>query len=439
MQQSPISNNYFCPLLLSTFLPNLPRRRIAFDSSIMATTMVLPVGEDEKNTMVQSEANTSSNSSNSTKNRPNPLNLSPFDPNELSHKLSAVAVDKEDDSASSIVSGSQDSPKDDPSKSATLSPKTALKQSPAKSPKSPKSRQSSISSRRSSIFGHFSIKGSNYDPKKDDDKISKPAPYRHVPKTAAAQFAKTTTIEPLTDKAVVTKQMKSPGPAPATMSLQDYNRQYRRTQSLSHGRPYDRTSAPFTVLESTAEVDEDSNQPSNKQFLQPHSQNFDPANEATRRMSTGNMRARSDVQRGVVDVPLHSDPRKDSTNLSVYRAGSVSSLGGNPSPWTQGSAGNSPFNRVDFDSRRSSEASGPSRRSSVGPSGNTQRATVVDMYRVDWTESDQTGRRRDSRWSIMRGRIGSKERRESGSVSGDSNPPTSPTSPKTGFLGRFKR
>ncbi|KAF7539851.1 hypothetical protein G7Z17_g12331 [Cylindrodendrum hubeiense] len=413
----------------------------------MAAIMVLQAGEKDQKAVSQVKTNTSNKSTKSSKNRPNSLTLSPFDPSELSHKLSAVAIEKGDDSAGSTLSGSQDSLKDDQFKLDTPSPTTAVaKQSPTKSSsKSSKSPQVGSTSRRSSLFGHFSIKGSNYDPKKDDDSTMNPTPYRHVPRTAATQFAKTTTIEPLTDKAVVTKHAKSPGSTSGSMSLQDYNKQYRRTQSMSHGRPYDRNVAPHTVLESTAEVDEDSGQPNNKLLQQTQgTQCFDPAQEMARRMSTGNMRVRPDAQRGVLDVPPPGAGRKDSTNLSVYRAGSVSSIGSNLSPWFHSSAPVSPFNQATHDSRRGSETSGVSVHSRRG-SANSQRAAVVDMYHVDWSQGDKSGRRRDSRWSIMRGRIGSvskqtKERKgESGSVSEESTNSAASTSPKTGILGRFKR
>ncbi|KAH7155310.1 hypothetical protein B0J13DRAFT_223029 [Dactylonectria estremocensis] len=394
----------------------------------MATTEILQTGDDVQTTMNAPKEITARKSS---KNRPKSLSLTPFDPNELSHKLSVVAMDKDDDSTDTNVSESQDSPKADQAKPAA-SPMTTLANEPPTKPS--KSRNGSTSSRRGSFF-NFSIKGSNYDLKKDDDAIPKPAPYRHVPKTAASQFVKTTTIEPLEDKAVVTRHAKSPGHGNSAMSLHDYNRQYRRTQSFSHGRPYDRHGAPHTVLESTAEVDEEGGQPISRLTLPSKLQSYSLTGETARRMSTGNIRARSTHQE-VLEVPPPAAVRKDSTNMSVYRAASVSSTGDNVSPWFQSSGTATPSSRVDVDSRRGSETSGPSRRGSA----NAQRATMVDMYRVDWSP----GRRRDSRWSIMRGRIGSvskssKDKREHGSESGESNPPESPTSPKTGFLGIFKR
>ncbi|KAH7156124.1 hypothetical protein EDB81DRAFT_378235 [Dactylonectria macrodidyma] len=395
----------------------------------MATEIVLQTGHDAQVAMNTPKENIARKNS---KNRPKSLNLTPFDPNELSSKLSVVAMDKDDDSTETNVSESRDSPKEDQPKPAA-SPMTTLTNESTTKPS--RSRQGSTPSRRGSFF-NFSIKGSNYNPKKDDDAIPEPAPYRHVPKTAAAQFIKTTTIEPLADKAVVTKRVKSPGYGNSAMSLHDYNRQYRRTQSFSHGRPYDRNGAPHTVLESTAEVDEESGQPISRLFLQNKLQSYSLAGETSRRMSTGNIGARSEAHREALEVPPPVAVHKDSTNMSVYRAGSVSSTGDNVSPWFQSSGTVTPSSRVDIDSRRGSETSGPSRRGST----NAQHATVVDMYRVDWSP----GRKRDSRWSIMRGRIGSvskssKEKREHGSVSGDSNPPESPTSPKSSFLGIFKR
>ncbi|KPM39456.1 hypothetical protein AK830_g7103 [Neonectria ditissima] len=397
---------------------------------------------DDQTTLLPAQFDTSTKIS-KTKNRPKSLTLSPFDPNELSHKLSTVASEQDDDSTDSMTSESQDSPKDDPmSKNTTPSPKTTAAKE--LSPKFSK-QGASPASRRTSIFQHFSIKGSNYDAKKDDDASPKPAPYRHIPKNAAAQFAKTTTVSPLTEKAVVTKQVKSPGPgcmSNGTMSLQEYNKQSRRTQSLCHGRPpHDRNGNPFplTVLESTAEVDEEPNTLNSRLSLQPNQlRGFDLANEMARRMSTGNMRAQ---QRGGVEVPLPVVVRNDATNLSVFRQSSIGSAD-NMSPFHMSSGPTSPL-RQEFDQqlslvRRSSDAnSNPSRRSSVV---NAQRATVVDMYRVDWSQSDQSKRRRDSRWSIMRGRIGSTSSKSDrkDSVSGESVEPGSPASPKAGFLGRFK-
>ncbi|KAK7429251.1 hypothetical protein QQZ08_004261 [Neonectria magnoliae] len=397
------------------------------------------VDNQKKLSQTQSDSPTTAK----TKNRPKSLTLSPFDPSELSNKLSTVASDQDDDSTASITSGSQDSPKEDlMSNNTTPSPNTTTAK--ALSPKFFKQNASPVS-RRTSIFQHFSIKGSNYDPKKDDDITPKAAPYRHVPKNAAAQFAKTTTVSPLTEKATVTKQVKSPGPgcmSNGTMSLQEYNKQSRRTQSLCHGRPQDRSgnAFPLTVLESTAEVDEDPTTLNSRLSLQPNQlRGFDLANEMARRMSTGNMRP---GQRGGVEVPPPIVVRNDSTNLSVFRQSSISSVD-NMSPFHTGSGHTSPL-RHSFDQqqpspgRRGSEAnSNPSRRGSVV---NPQRATVVDMYRVDWSQSDQSKRRRDSRWSIMRGRIGSVSNKSDTkeSVSGESVEPEPPASPKTGFLGRFK-
>lgn len=372
------------------------------------------------------------------------------DPREITRKLSmAMGSDdkkrddgkdkksddkKDDDTASTSTLWKEEYTVDSnnasyfPPSPRTVDPNSKPKYNPALSPGVSSQQSSSASPRRSSLFSHFSFKGSNYDPKEDEPTPPTPR-YKHVPKNAASQFAKTTTVEPLADKSAANRQMlPSPPPVKGTMSVHEYNRMYRRTQSLSAGRTHERTNSLFPpVLESTAEVEEEPLTSNPRHSLQPHHmRGFNLAHELTRRMSAGNIQAKADVQR-IVDMP--TSPRRSS--FSDGRHQSIAS---------SGSDSNSPF-RQDFnnmsrrDSRRDSETgSTVSRRGSLNP----QRATAIDMYRVDWSQSDEPKSRRDSKWSLMKGRIGHGSQSREGSVSGHEDSHNLP-SPKSGFLARFRR
>jgi hypothetical protein len=303
------------------------------------------------------------------KSRFRPKSLLLPDPREITRKLSiAMGSDdkkrdegkdkktedkKDDDTASTSTLWKEDYCLDGSSNPNPPSPRTVdlgskPKHSPALSPGVVQQQANPASPRRASLFSHFSFKGSNYDPKEEEPAPKTPR-YRHVPKNAASQFAKTTTVEPLTDKQGVSKQMlPSPSPVKGTMSVQDYNRMYRRTQSLSASRTYERSNSLFpAVLESTAEVDEEPLTSNPRHSLQPHHmRGFNLAHELTRRMSAGNIHSKADVQR-TVEMP--ASPRRSS--FSGGRHESVAS---------SGSDGNSPF-RQDFGtasrrgSRRDSE------------------------------------------------------------------------------------
>ncbi|KAJ4271418.1 hypothetical protein NW762_000120 [Fusarium torreyae] len=307
--------------------------------------------------------------------------------------------------------------------------------------------------RRGSIFDAFRFRGSNYTDelqKQEEDDTQKPARYKHVPQVAAQQFARTTTVEPITQKASPKGMKPVPGTHSmnhGTMSQQEYNRQYRRAQSLCSGRPAGAHN--FSKLASTAEMDEGSAQ-QKKQNIRG---SMCGRPEPPRRMSTGNMWGKSDPQ-------PQSPFRRDSTGVGGFqgnsapsaRRESASSSGfsdasspfaresGPTTPFRQEFGGNSPPHRRG--SENSSGASG-SRRGSLAGMANPQRA--AEIHRVDWSQSDQPVKvRRDSKWGGLKHRKlsvsqlkPSEEREVPYVIETTSQSSTSPKSPKHGFLKRF--
>ncbi|CAM1504139.1 Fc.00g017300.m01.CDS01 [Cosmosporella sp. VM-42] len=412
------------------------------------------------------------------KNRPKSLQLNPFDAGELTRRLSVVVAEQDDDNVDSMapLKSSKESPmnysyhlKGRAASVATssASPRTIPGKQPSPKDKgfSPKLHMRKYSTseaapRRGSIFDRFSWKGSNYDEKEEQATQATTAPaYRHVPRVAAAQFARTTTVETVSQKAQVVKSTKpAPGPGAmsnATMSAGDYNKAYRRAQSLCSGRPYNGSNGfQLTVLETTAEVDEDAQQPQRSSFQGHWTKGFDVGPEPSlgRRMSTGNMFAKADNR---LPVEMPSFQRRDSTvrrdshsTSSSFRRDSGGSTPfrdpGNLSPYRRdsdkdSSAPLSPF-RQEFEGlthiRRESEAGIASRRGSY--------AAMVEMHRADWSQSDNGSKnsgsnllRVESKWNL-RGRLSSISKH--GKEGDEENlPPMSPRSPKSGFLSKFKR
>ncbi|KAF4455983.1 hypothetical protein F53441_1796 [Fusarium austroafricanum] len=405
------------------------------------------------------------------RHRPKALQIQPLDPNELSAKLDNLLVENDGQPHHSVhpedslwpplsaVSMGTLSPRTIPGTNASSSVTTAVSSrrsrkergdeklgllSPAKPP------------RLGSFFDAFRFRGSNYtdEIQKQEEDAQKLVRYKHVPQVAAQQFARTTTVEPLTQKASPKRGMRPvPGPhsmTNGTMSLQEYNRQYRRAQSLCSGRPAGANS--FSKLTSTAELNEGSARQRRQSARGSVLWNGNKP-ELSRRMSTGNMWAKSD--------PQSSPPfRRDSTGVvgfqgnsaSSMRRGSASSSGFSDasSPFVRESGPTTPF-KQEFGSnippnRRGSEqsaATSGSRRGSFVNVPNPQHA--AEIHRVDWSQSDQPVKlRQDSKWGGLKHRktsvsqqklIDEKETfhaTETGSQSSDS-----PKSPKPGFLKRF--
>ncbi|KAJ4315142.1 hypothetical protein N0V84_008530 [Fusarium piperis] len=436
----------------------------------MTTTMLYTTGAsmDEPTNRFANKTN----SSGKPRHRPKSIQIEPFDPNELSKKLTGLAVEQDGQPSQqnqlqvpmSANDMGEPSPRTIPAQQPTSSTTSAT-------PKSHKEKKNdklgtptqAAPSRRGSIFDHLRFRGSNYTDeteRQEEEDAKKKVRYRHVPQVAAQQFARTTTVEPLAQKAQPSPQgMRSvPGPHSmnnGTMSLQEYNRQYRRAQSLCSGRP----SGPpgRTRLESTAEVDEENSQQKNPRIsVQGQFWNDLKAGEPGRRMSTGNMWGRSDSQ---LQVPF----RRDSTavgavcqnNPTSGRRGSASSSGFSDvsSPFARDSGPASPF-KTEFGGANSPNRQGsdntsaaPSRRSSLAGIANPQRA--AEVHRVDWSQSDQPAKvRRDSKWAGLKQRKASTSQKTNneeklsppGTETGaQAQPSTSPKSPKVGFLGRFKR
>ncbi|KAM0440785.1 hypothetical protein ACHAPT_000086 [Fusarium lateritium] len=438
----------------------------------MTTTMLYTTGAsmDEPTNRFANKTN----SSGKPRHRPKSIQIEPFDPNELSKKLTGLAVDQDGQPSQhtqlQVPMSASDMGEPSPRTIPTQQPASAMTPAASKSQKEKKDDKlnapapAAPQSRRGSIFDHLRFRGSNYTDeteRQEEEDSKRKVRYRHVPQVAAQQFARTTTVEPLTQKAQPSSKGMRPVPGPhsmnnGTMSLQEYNRQYRRAQSLCSGRP----SGPHgrTKLESTAEVDEETSQQKNPRIsVQGQFWNDLKAGETGRRMSTGNMWGRSDSQ---LQVPL----RRDSTAVgavcqnssSPMRRGSASSSGFSDvsSPFARDSGPASPF-KTEFGSpnspnRRGSDntsAAPSSRRSSLANIANPQRA--AEVHRVDWSQSDQPVKvRRDSKWGGLKQRKASSSQKTNNEeklsppgadTEAQAQPSTSLKSPKAGFLGRFKR
>ncbi|KAM0340693.1 hypothetical protein ACHAPU_010365 [Fusarium lateritium] len=405
------------------------------------------------------------------RHRPKALQIQPLDPSELSVKLNSLSIDIDgqpshstyiEDSLRSPLSARSmgaPSPRTIPrvhsssSVTTTVSSKSSRKEkldgklnlpSPSKPP------------RRSSIFDAFRFRGSNYTDeaqKQEEDSAQKPVRYKHVPQVAAQQFARTTTVEPLAQKASPKVMKPAPGPHSmnvGTMSLQEYNRQYRRAQSLCNGKAVGLHSRPR--LASTAETDEEVAQQRNQNVRGSMSWNGNRP-ELPRRMSTGNLWGKSETK-------SPSLFRRDSTgvggsqtsSVSSVRRGSASSSGFSDasSPFARESGPATPF-KQDFGGnnspqRRGSEhsaATSGSRRGSFVNVPNPQY--TAEIHRADWSQSDQPVKaQRDPKWGGLKHRKTSVSQQKSvdekeihNAVEAVSQPSVSQKSPKSGFLKRF--
>ncbi|KAM0238370.1 hypothetical protein ACHAP5_008655 [Fusarium lateritium] len=406
------------------------------------------------------------------RHRPKALQIQPLDPNELSAKLNDLSVDSgggqpsqsvysEDSLRPPLSARSMGAPSPRTIPKMPMSPSVTTTVSSRSFKKEKKDAKLSPSSplkppRRGSIFDAFRFRGSNYteEVQKQEDDVQKPTRYRHVPQVAAQQFARTTTVEPLTQKASPKGMGPAPGPHSTnngTMSLQEYNRQYRRAQSLCSGRAAGTHNLP--KLASTAEMDEGLAQ--QKKLHARGSMAWNGARpELPRRMSTGNLWGKSDPQ-------PPSPFRRDSTGVggsqvsssSSARRGSASSSGfsdasslfvresGPVTPFKQEFGGNnSPHRR----GSENSAATSGSRRGSFINVPNPQH--TAEIHRVDWSQSDQPVKvRRDSKWGGLKQRKTSISQQKSSDeketpyvIETGSQPSISPKSPKTGFLKRFK-
>lgn len=425
------------------------------------------------------------------KNRPQALQLAPFDAGELSRRLSVVVAGQDDDEVDPMSMVPPKSAKESPrnyqlkkdrsmSFNDSASPRSVPRKEPSPKGLAPKlsARKDSTSEapvRRGSIFDRFNWKGSNFKEEEEQQKKPPAQPaYRHVPKHAASQFARTTTVETVSQKVtqVPKSAVSSASLGNPPISPMEYNNMYRRAHSLCSGRPYDRN-GQFGVRETIAEVDEESSQPKNRQNGRGLTVN-EPG--GLRRKSTGTMNSaysRADVNIAMNQLRrdstgMGSYPRRDSAGMSAYqrrdsqgsggvRRDSASSNRSNrsnpfkdpPSNGTpkrresdRGDTGPlSPF-KQEFDGvdqlRRGSDAITNSRRGSE--------------QRVDWSQSDEPAKkeaRGESKWNI-KGRLGSisqrniqdKEGKQELLVPNDTSPPMlSPRSPKSGsgFLSKFKR
>ncbi|RGP79691.1 hypothetical protein FLONG3_2135 [Fusarium longipes] len=430
----------------------------------MTTTMLYTTGASVEDS-THSFAHTT-NGTGKTRHRPKALQIKPLDPNELNAKLDnlsvgqpspSIHVEDSDRPPLSAISMGAPSPRTIPatrlvaSTTATVSSGSSKKDklglsSPSKPP------------RRGSIFDAFRFKGSNYTDEaqtQEVDDAQKPARYRHVPQVAAQQFARTTTVEPLTQKASPKGMGPIPGPrsmSNATISLQEYHRQYRRAQSICSGRPS--SSHHHVRGAGTVEMNERATQQKKQNARGPMS-SFGNKPELPRRMSTGNISGKNDSQ--------SSSPfRRDSTStggtqgnsVPSIRRGSASSSGfsdtsssfardsGPTTPFKQEFGGNTSPNRR---GSVASAATSGSRRGSFINVPNPQH--TAEIHRVDWSQSDQsTKAQRDSKWGGLKHRktsVSQQKQKPKDEKHGPqvvetvSRPSISPKSPKSGFLKRL--
>ncbi|RGP70665.1 hypothetical protein FSPOR_3966 [Fusarium sporotrichioides] len=427
----------------------------------MTTTMLYTTGasvEDPPHSLTNT-----TNGSGKARHRPTALQIKPLDPSELSVKLGGLSVESYDKLSPSIsarpplsaISMGAPSPRTIPE--TRLSPSTTTTVSSASFKKD--SGKLSLPSpgkppRRVSIFDAFRFKGSNYTEEAQSQEIEdaqKPARYKHVPQVAAQQFARTTTVETLSQKTSPKGMRPAPGPrsmSNATISLQDYHRQYMRTQSICSGRPSSGHSQ--SKWTGTVGVNERASQ-QKKQNARGSLSSHGNRPEPPRRMSTGNMSGKNDPQ-------PPSPFRRDSTcvggfqgtNAPSIRRGSASSSGfsDTSSSFTRDSGPATPF-KQEFGgnispNRRGSETSAAtsgSRRGSFVNIPNPQY--TAEIHRVDWSQSDQSAKR-DSKWGGLKHRKTSVSQQKAKDEKDDtqfvetaSRPSISPKSPKPGFLKRF--
>ncbi|KAL6919441.1 hypothetical protein ACHAP8_002778 [Fusarium lateritium] len=430
----------------------------------MATTMLYTTGASVEDPL-HSLTNTT-NGSGKARHRPTALQIKPLDPSELSVKLGGLSVESYNQLSPSIhiensarpplsaVSIGAPSPRTIPE--TRLSPSTTTTVSSASLKKG--SDKLALPSpgkppRRGSIFDAFRFKGSNYTDEAHGQHAGdaqKPAPYKHVPQVAAQQFARTTTVETLSQKTSPKGMRPAPGPrsmSNATISLQDYHKQYKQAQSICSGRPS--SGYNQSKLAGTVEMNERASQ-QKRQNVRLSSYGNRP--ELPRRMSTGNMSGKNDTQ-------PQSPFRRDSTgaggfqgnNVPSMRRGSASSSGfsdtsssfrdsGPATPFKQEFGGNVSPNRRGSET---SAATSGSRRGSFVNVPNPQH--TAEIHRVDWSQSDQSAKvQRDSKWGGLKHRKTSVSQQKAKDekdgphvVETASQPFISSKSPKPGFLKRF--
>ncbi|KAG8674707.1 hypothetical protein FPOAC2_00741 [Fusarium poae] len=432
----------------------------------MTTTMLYTTGasvEDPPHGLTNT-----ANGCGKARHRPTALQIKPLDPSELSAKLGGLSVESYNQPSPSIhIENSARSPLSVMSMGAPsprtipethLSPSTTTMVSSASFKKG--SGKLNLPSpgkppRRGSIFDAFRFKGSNYTDEAQSQQAGdaqKPAPYRHVPQVAAQQFARTTTVETLSQKTSPKGMRPAPGPrstSNATISLQDYHRQYKRAQSICSGRPSSGYSQ--SKLAGTVEMNERAPQ-QKRQNARGSLSSYGNRPELPRRMSTGNMSGKNDPQ-------PPSPFRRDSTGVGGFqgniapsiRRGSASSSGfsdtsssfrdsGPATPFKQEFGGNVSPNRRGSET---SAATSGSRRGSFVNVPNPQH--TAEIHRVDWSQSDQSAKvQRDSKWGGLKHRKTSVSQQKATDekdgprvVETASQPSISPKSPKPGFLKRF--
>ncbi|KAL7762256.1 hypothetical protein ACKLNR_008791 [Fusarium oxysporum f. sp. zingiberi] len=401
------------------------------------------------------------------RHRPKALQIQPLDPNELSAKLNDISVEQEgqprrpvhtEDSLRpplSATSMGAPSPRTIQATHASPSIPTTVSSRVFRKEKIDDKLSSPLSAkppRRGSFFDAFRFKGSNYtdelQKQTEEEGVQKPARYKHVPQVAAQQFARTTTVEPLTQKASPKGMRPAPGPYSVnngTISLQEYNRQYRRAQSLCSGRP---TSASNVARMGGTELDKVSAQRKRQTARSSMLWNVNGP-ELSRRMSTGNMQPLPQARRDSIGTGVGGF---QGNVASSARRGSASSSGFSDasSPFVRESGPATPF-KQEFGintspNRRGSETSAAtsgSRRGSFVNVPNPQHA--AEIHRVDWSQSDQPVKgRRDSKWGGLKHRKTSlSQQKPNAEDQGPSFTKTgsqssvSPKSPKSGFLKRF--
>ena len=430
----------------------------------MATTMLYTTGasvEEPSHGLTNA-----TNNSGKARHRPKALQIKPLDPNELSAKLDDLSVGPYGQPSPSIHIENSARPPLSATSMGAPSPRIipAIKQSAQATPVSSRSFKKdkvddklnlpspSKPPRRGSIFDAFRFKGSNYTEEAQTQEVEnapKPARYKHVPQVAAQQFARTTTVEPLTQKASPNGLRPPPGPrsmSNATISLQEYNKQYRRAQSICSGRPS--SGHNNSRKGSYAEMNERSSQQKRQNpRTSMHWQGNRP--ELPRRMSTGNMSWKNDPQ---PPSPFRRDSASvggfQGNNAPSLRRGSASSSGfsdtsssfardsGLATPLKQEFSGNNSPNRRGSET---SAATSGSRRGSFVNVPNPQH--TAEIHRVDWSQSDQSTKiQQDFKWG------GLKQRKTSVSQQKANNEKEGPhvieaavaiKSPKTGFFKRL--
>ncbi|KAF5658295.1 hypothetical protein FHETE_9949 [Fusarium heterosporum] len=404
------------------------------------------------------------------RHRPKALQIQPLDPSELSVKLNHLSVDNNgqpshpaytEDSLRSPLSAQSmgaPSPRTIPRVQSSSSVTTTVSSKPSRKEKlDGKLNLPSPSKppRRGSIFDAFRFRGSNYTDeaqKQEEDSTQKPVRYKHVPQVAAQQFARTTTVEPLSQKASPKGLKPAPGPHSmnvGTMSLQEYNRQYRRAQSLCNGRAVGLQSRPR--LASTAETDKEIAQQRNQNARRSMPWNGNGP-ELSRRMSTGNLWGKNETQPPSLFRRDSAGMGSQTSSVSSVRRGSASSSGFSDasSSFARESLPVTPF-KQDFGGsnspqRRGSEHSAVTSGSRRGSFVNvTNPQYTAEIHRVDWSQSDQPVKtQRDPKWGGLKHRKTSvsqqrpdDEKEIHNAVEAVSQQSVSRKSPKSGFLKRF--